>query len=95
MPRPSIIQVMEDTALLGGWFSADSWLPWKVFLKASFAIPFDAQELALFRQFSKRKIPPDAPAREGWVIVGRRGNSRRVELLDNQRLFGQLISLER
>ena len=62
-----------------GWFAAESWFAWWVWLRALFADPLDLDRpedvaaLALYRKATGRTNWPEQPATEGWPIVGRRG----------------------
>jgi hypothetical protein len=58
-----------------------SWGPWVAALKSLFALPLDEAELARYRQHTGRSAPPTAPAREGWLIVGRRGGKSVIAAL--------------
>lgn len=63
---------MADANLLGDGFTGPSWARWRAILKAAYAEPLDAAELALFREVAERE-PPGRPVRELWCKVGRRG----------------------
>lgn len=55
---------------------------WEVFLAALFGLPIDAEDAAaLYARHTGRTAPPTAPAREAWVIVGRRGGKSRIAAL--------------
>jgi hypothetical protein len=70
----SIIEAMRDPLLFGPFFSdPKSWRAWMVVLKALFALPMDADELAQFRRLTGRNTAPLEQAEEAWLIVGRRG----------------------
>jgi hypothetical protein len=58
-----------------------SWGPWVTALKAIFALPLDEPELALYRQHTGGSAPPLAPAREAWLVVGRRGGKSLIAAL--------------
>jgi hypothetical protein len=53
-------------------FDNPTWLPWRTVGKAIFAEALDADELALFQAFTGRTVAPTLPAREVWLLVGRR-----------------------
>lgn len=77
----TILDAIRDRELFGPWFG-DSWRAWFTFLAALFALPFDGEDQAvLLAQCTGRTAPPTAPAREGWVIVGRRGGKSLVAAL--------------
>lgn len=70
----SILDCIHDPALFASWFEDDwqSWQAWLAFLAALFALPMDAEQLALYRECSGRLDPPEAIAREAWLVCGRR-----------------------
>lgn len=79
---PTIITAIQDPSLLGGAFKdLTSWRAWFVFLKGLFGLPIVAEESEIFAQHTGRMQPPTAPAREGWVIAGRRAGKSRVASL--------------
>lgn len=78
---PTILEVMADRKLCGPWFSGASWAAWRAALAALFALPMSEVDAALFRACTGRQDPPSAPAREGWLIVGRRGGKSRAAAL--------------
>jgi hypothetical protein len=74
IPAISFIDAMESPALFRPWFEpAASWARWRTFAKAVFGLPMDAADLETFTKCTGRTTPPQVPAREAWVIVGRRG----------------------
>jgi hypothetical protein len=75
---PSILDVLEDPALLGKWFAGASWAAWRSFLAAVFALPMSEDQLEVYRGATGRQRRPEAPAREAWVVVGRRGGKSRI-----------------
>ena len=58
-----------------------SWSPWLAALKSIFALPLDEPELALYQQHTGRARPPATPAREAWLVVGRRGGKSLIAAL--------------
>ncbi len=77
----TINEAMRDRALFGPWFGAESWRAWFVFLAVLFGLPIDEADATLYRTHTGRQQPPADPAREGWVIVGRRGGKSRIAAL--------------
>jgi hypothetical protein len=67
------VDACRDPNLFGPWFSAPSWATWRVVDKALFGLPLTADELAIFSELTGRAVAPTAPAKEAWLIVGRRG----------------------
>jgi hypothetical protein len=64
---------INDPALFGGAFAGPSWDTWRAVLKAAWAEPLSAAELAAFRSVAGDRDPPRRPVRELYAIVGRRG----------------------
>jgi hypothetical protein len=77
----TILDAMRDRALFGPWFDAASWTAWLAFLAALFALPLDSEALDTYRRHTGRTTPPDAAAKEAWVVVGRRGGKSRIAAL--------------
>lgn len=74
----TILDAMRDPALFGPWFDPASWRAWSAFLAALFALPMSDADVDVFRQCTGRTTPPKSPAREAWVVVGRRGGKSRI-----------------
>jgi hypothetical protein len=77
-PKMTILEVMQDDQLLGKWFRprffrGDSFRNWKTFLKATFALPMDADDLAIYKKFTGRRFASGVAPSEAWMIVGRSG----------------------
>jgi hypothetical protein len=69
----SLLDAINDKNLFQAWFrDRSTWAAWFVFLRALFGLPLTSRELPLFRQCTGRDAPPTAPAKEGWLICGRR-----------------------
>jgi len=77
----TIIDSLQDPAWFGRWFEGASWDRWRVFLKALHGHPLTPVECEVYRAHTGRTTPPTTPAREGWVIVGRRGGKSRIAAL--------------
>ena len=77
----TILDAMRDRALFGPWFDAPSWGAWFAFLAALFALPMTPDMAEMYRAHTGRETPPPLPAREAWVIVGRRGGKSRIAAL--------------
>ena len=52
---------------------------WWIFWKAVDGLPLDPGELETFRLYTGRSTPPTTPARECWVIAGRRAGKSGVQ----------------
>ena len=67
----NIIDALDDPALFEPWFRGPTWNPWRVVLKAIFALEMTAEEKTFFRSIADRE-PPTEPCKEVWIIAGRR-----------------------
>ena len=79
----NIIEAMADPELFGPHFRphkkhGDTWRRWRVFLKALFALPMDADDLVIYQQCTGRTDPPTEPVTEAALVVGRRGGKSRI-----------------
>jgi hypothetical protein len=77
-PTDSILDALADPDLFAPHFKGPSWIGWKSFLAALFALPMDDDAAQLFRQCTGRTMAPAAPFTEAALIVGRRGGKSRV-----------------
>ncbi len=76
--QPTILEVMD---MLHGWFRGASWEGWRSLLAALFALPMTPEQLDCYRRHTGRTAPPTAPAREAWLIIGRRGGKSFIAAL--------------
>jgi hypothetical protein len=73
---------MADPALFGAWFTPpQSWAAWRAYLAAVFALPMTEAETAIYRQHTGRSTLPTSPAREAWLVAGRRGGKSIIAAL--------------
>jgi hypothetical protein len=64
----NIITAIHDKHLFRKFFKdLDTWRAWQVFLKATFALPMDQEDLTLYRTCTGRQNPPDKPSGEAWA----------------------------
>ena len=77
----TIIDALDDPALFANHFKGPSWAPWRVYLKALFALPLNEAELPVYRHHSGRQHPPATPSQYSALVVGRRGGKSRVMAL--------------
>jgi hypothetical protein len=78
----NIVEAVLDRKLLGAAFrDLESWSAWLAFLRAVFALPMSAGDLAAFTRHTGRSSAPAVQAREAWLVVGRRGGKSRVSAL--------------
>ena len=78
----TIIDALRDLHLFGRAFrDLRTWAAWIVVLRALFGLPMAPAEVEVFRQLTGRENLPTKQAREGWIVVGRRGGKSRVAAL--------------
>jgi phage terminase large subunit-like protein len=65
-------QACVDPQLFADWFGNESWSTWRVMDKALFGEPLTPGELAIFTELTGRTEAPTTPAKEAWLIMGRR-----------------------
>ena len=80
-PALTILDATRDQALFGPWFQGKSWDAWKAFLATLFGLPIPKAALENYRQHTRRTSVPEFPAREAWLVVGRRGGKSRIAAL--------------
>ncbi len=78
-----LISALDDAELFGPHFKphrkhGDTWRRWRVFLRALFALPMDADDLTIYQRCTGRTDPPAEPVTEAALIVGRRGGKSRI-----------------
>lgn len=82
--KMNILDAIGDKDVFGSlpeFASLDTWKTWLVWLKATFAIPMDQGELAVYQQCTGRTVPPATPPSEVYSIIGRRGGKSYVSAL--------------
>ncbi len=80
--QPTILEAMADPALFGRVFAGESWSAWRVFLAALFGLPLDTEQQETYRHHTGRQEPRAVgQAREGWLVVGRRGGKSLIAAL--------------
>ena len=67
-----ITDMMSRPSLLGPHFKGDSWNRWRAVIKAAFAEPMSAEEIAAFKEVASRE-PPKHRVSEAIFAVGRGG----------------------
>src|SRR5262245_40957283 len=77
----TLLDALDDSQLFARIFRGESWVPWRAFLAALFGLPLGEAEATLYARCTGRKEPLMAPAREGWVIAGRRSGKSRMAAL--------------
>ena len=75
-------ETMRDPALFGRFFlDLSTWAAWEAFIAALFGLRLTDGQLAIYRRHTGRQLPPLGPAREAWLVVGRRGGKSRIAAL--------------
>ena len=71
----TLIEAIHDERFFRSLFKdLSTWNSWLVFFKVFFGLPIESRkDRRLFRQCTGLKTPPCKPAREAYVLVGRRG----------------------
>lgn len=69
---------MDDPEIFGRVFTGDSWAAWRAALKAIIGLAMTAEEVAGYQACTGRTTAPTTPAREAWIIAGRRAGKSRV-----------------
>lgn len=64
--------------LFDKFFPQSSWATWRIWLKSIFGLALSEDEAATFRLCTGRVTSPNAPAREVWVVAGRRSGKSRM-----------------
>jgi hypothetical protein len=68
----NILDAIRDPNLFGPWFqNRDTWASWRVFVGALFGLPIEDE--TLYTECTGNRPLPARQAREGYLIVGRRG----------------------
>ena len=74
-----ICGALLDPNLLGAALgNPATWTRWFSILKAAFALPMNASDLAQFKEVAGGRSPPTERVDELWAIVGRRSGKTRV-----------------
>ncbi len=77
----NIRDATKDPFLFGPWLRGETWRAWFVFLSALFGLEMTEQEADVFRKHTARSAMPRKPAREAWVVAGRRGGKSLIAAL--------------
>ncbi len=69
----NILQACLDPAVFGTHFrDKNTWAAWFAFLAALFGLDLTPHQFGVYRHCTKRQEPPMGPAREAWLVCGRR-----------------------
>jgi hypothetical protein len=72
----TILDIMDAADMVG-----ETWMPWRAFWKAVYAIPMTPEERALFQRHTQGTTPPAAQVAEAWMCIGRGGGKTRNSAL--------------
>jgi hypothetical protein len=72
-PAFTIVELLDNPALLGRWFAGPTWDRWRAVLAAAFALPMTATARALFSEVAGDRSPPPHRVAELVCAVGRGG----------------------
>jgi hypothetical protein len=78
----TLLDALDDPHLFAPAFHPTaSWSAWRTVLKSLFALPPSSEDLTRYRTHTGRETWPSSPAREAWLIIGRRGGKSRIAAL--------------
>jgi hypothetical protein len=77
----TILSALRDRSLFAPAFERGSWAAWESFLAALYGLPMSEAQLEVYRRHTGRQDAPTVPAKEGWVIAGRRAGKSRIAAL--------------
>lgn len=69
----NIIEAIRHPQIFAPWFKRDTYAAWFAFLSALFALDMTDEQAALYRKHTGRSLLPTDPAKEAWLVIGRRG----------------------
>ena len=71
----NILQAIDDENVFSPAFKKrHTWNAWFAFLAALFGLPMTSEQERIYQECTQRIPPvPAEPAREAWLVVGRRG----------------------
>jgi hypothetical protein len=75
----SVVDAMDR--LFEPWFRGPSWSGWRSVLKAAFALPMTAEEVAFFKSVAGNREVPARRVKELWVCAGRRSGKDSIASL--------------
>jgi terminase large subunit-like protein len=71
--RVTILDAVDDANLFAPWFREPAtWVAWRAFLAALFALKMSSEQLAIYQHCTGRSALSTQPATEAWLICGRR-----------------------
>lgn len=72
-----LVDAMAPGRLFGPFFGGPEWRPWRVVAAALAGQRLEGEDLDLYRACTGREASPTMPAREAWLVCGRRGGKSR------------------
>jgi hypothetical protein len=73
-----LVDALDRPELLGDSFAHPSWSACKTVLRVLDGLPLADEAHALYVRCTGRSSPPERPAREAFLVVGRRGGKSRI-----------------
>jgi len=78
----TILDALDDPQLFGPAFTGGNWTAWRAFLATLYGLPLPPGAAGLVNGCTGRPAASRrTPAREAWVVVGRRGGKSRIAAL--------------
>lgn len=76
----TVLDAMMDPQLFGPFFAGPEWKAWRAFIGGLFGLrdQLGPNLRAIYHDHTKREVIPTEPAKEGWMVVGRRGGKSRI-----------------
>jgi hypothetical protein len=69
----NLLQACEDPNLFQPWFrDPATWRAWFAFVRALFGLPLEGEDLEVYQRCTGRTDAPAGPAKEAWLVCGRR-----------------------
>jgi hypothetical protein len=76
-----IVAAMNNSKLFQKSFAGESWNPWRVVLKAAYALPMTSAEREFFQSIAGGRDPPTRKVKELWIVAGRRAGKDSISSL--------------
>jgi hypothetical protein len=77
----TILEAIANKKLFEPWFKGETWEPWFAFLSALFGLPMTNEQSEIYKRHTGRAMLPIDPAKEAWLVVGRRGGKSLIAAL--------------
>ena len=80
-PSVTIVEAMQDPALFGERFGADSWETWRTLLAAFYGLPLSGPQADTVRKLTARSAAAPTTLRELWIADSTDRRNTLFELL--------------